>query len=171
MANARDLERLLTLSGMSPVKLDTGNRQLRESGDLPTAGRGLYAPPISGGDAAAVLIAYAGSGKANRTGARLAKLRSLKSSADGRTLLAVVRCLLEEPINVRELRISRVRGRARLLLEDGTEVTFTSSQPKPALARFETEGVLDSHLIAAVAALLRDEPPMISPADEPEDSE
>jgi hypothetical protein len=171
MATARDLERLLAEAGFSASRLDTANRKLRDAGRLPNAGRGLHAPKISAADAAAMLLAYCGSGKAVRAGERLRKLETLPSSLGGRSLLAAIRDIVEEPVDFAQLRVSRVRRQARIVRLDGSVELFAASTNKPPIGRFENEAVLDAQLLQAVSALLRGEEALIAEADEAEEGE
>lgn len=171
MTIVRHLERHLAGAGMSAVRLDTCSRLLRDRGRLPNEGRGLHAARISSTDAAALLLAYCGAGKGVRAAERLRKLEGLTSSADDRTLLATICNLIEEPVPFAELRISRIRQRARIIYQDGTEVLFARPSSKSSKGRFEVEAVVDAPLLQSVSALLSGMPTDVPNADEPEDLE
>ena len=157
----RGLERLLTAQGVSAAKMDGITRKLRESGRLPTGGRGINAPIIGPNEAAIILIAVAGSPKSNEADTRVAKLQPLLSNgrARSRTLLDAVTALLADPTNldtITEVRISRTKRRAAFIFRSGKVEEFHSAKPDGRADRFYVEGILGTPLLELVARAIRD---------------
>ena len=160
--NAKDLERLLEAQGVSHAKMDGITRKLRESGSLPTGGRGTNAPMIGPTEAAIILIALAGSAKANEADDRVEKLKRLISTSKGkasRTLLDVITSYLDGGSNLdvlSEVRVSRTKRRAACHFRDGQIEEFLSLRPDIRADRFYVEGILSAPLLALVARALGD---------------
>lgn len=160
--NAKDLERLLEAQGVSHAKMDGITRKLRESGSLPKGGRGTNAPVIGPTEAAIILIALAGSAKANEADARVGKLKPLISTSKGkvsRTLLNAVTSYLDGSSSLdalSEVRVSRTKRRAAFHFRDGGTEEFLHSRPDPRADRFYVEGILSAPLLALVARALAD---------------
>lgn len=157
----RDLERLLTAQGVSAAKMDGITRKLRECGRLPTGGRGINAPTIGPSEAAIILIAVAGSPKANEADTRVAKLEPLLSSGHvrGRTLHEAVTFLLADPMNLAsltEVRIARTTRRAAFIFRDGTVEEFHAAKPGARRDRFSVDGIMAAPLLELVARAIRD---------------
>lgn len=156
----RDLERLLTSQGVSAAKMDGITRKLRESGRLPTGGRGNNAPDIGPNEAAIILIAVAGSPKVNEADMRAAKLEPLLSEgrAGTRTLLEAVMSLLADPAKldaITEVRIARTRRRATFIFRSGKVEEFRTAKPNGQDERFYVEGILAAPLLKLVARAIQ----------------
>ena len=157
----RELERLLADRGAGAAKLDAVTRRLRQLGKLPTGGRGPNAPHIGPEEAAAILIALAGSTVGAEADSRLKKLAGLTQakSRGTRTLMDAVKQLLEHPEGLeklREVRVSRTTRHATLIFNDGKTEEFRGGTGKSVpLSRFYVEGVLPSGLLTAVADALK----------------
>ncbi|MBA2725692.1 MAG: hypothetical protein H0U53_06865 [Actinobacteria bacterium] len=156
----RDLERLLTSQGVSAAKMDGITRKLRESGRLPTGGRGNNAPSIGPNEAASILIAVAGTPKANEADMRVAKLEPLLSEgrAGTRTLLEAVMSLLADPAKldaITEVRIARTRRRATFIFRSGKVEEFRTAKPNGQDDRFYVEGILAAPLLKLVARAIQ----------------
>lgn len=150
------LERLISQRGVDPSKADTITRKLRETGHLPSGGRGANAPTIGPREAAIFLIAVAGSPKAIDAPARVEKLSKLRTSVGGGAFLDRLETLLankECRRNLREVRVARNHRRAVIINEDRTE-TYAPTSKKPRAGRLSVEGILDSELICEVASAL-----------------
>ena len=155
----RDLERLLTAQGVGAAKIDGITRKLRESGRLPLGGRGTNAPVIGAREAAIILIAVAGSAKANEADERMRKLESLRCTAEGKAsaLVEAITSLLEDRPGldaVAEIRVSRTRRRAAFHFRDGRIGNFLPSKPDGRVDRFSVEGILSGPLLKLVADAL-----------------
>lgn len=152
----RDLERLLSAHGVGAAKMDATTRKLRESGRLPTGGRGPNAPAISAVEAANILLAVAGSSKAIEADTRLGKLAGLRSSASSSALVDVLAGYLTDPSSLREVsefRVARTRRRAAIHFRDGHVEEFVATSSTTA-SKFFVEGILPAELIEIVAAQL-----------------
>lgn len=155
----RDLERVLVEHGAGAAKIDAITRRLREIGRLPKGGRGPNAPTISALDAAAILVALAGSNKGAEADARLQKLEGLRCSSGKPTiLLEFVASALEDTkllTQLREVRVGRTTRRAAVIWADGTvdEYRGERSQLKP--SRFYVEGILPAKLLELIASALK----------------
>ena len=161
VVRVRDLERLLTAQGVSAAKMDGITRKLRECGRLPTGGRGINAPTIGPSEAAIILVAVAGSPKANEADTRVAKLEPLLSGGrvGARTLLEAVTSLLENPMNLEsltEVRIARTRRRAAFIFRDGKVEEFYTAKPDARTYIFSVEGIMSAPLLQLVARAIRD---------------
>lgn len=170
MISARSLERHFTDAGFTATKLDLVTRSLREAKRIPTAGRGLYAARIDAGIAAAMLVAYLGSSKGVTAAARLEKLEKARSDK-GELMLDVVRNLLSEPIDFKELRISRIGVRGRLVFTGGETVWFSKTGKLPPADRIDVEGVVGPTVIKNIAAALAGKNPTVQSTDEQFDAE
>lgn len=153
---ARELERLLIEHGVGKAKVDMTTRQLRESGRLPTGGRGPNAPAIGPSEAAIILIAVAGSGKAIEADVRVEKLTRLRSTRGhrDRTLLDAVATYIANPLNlanVSEVRIARTTRRAAVHYRDGAIEEFLPSGRESGTDSFLVEGILSRRLLEIVA--------------------
>jgi hypothetical protein len=140
--------------------MDGITRKLRESGRLPTGGRGINAPIIGPSEAAIILIAVAGSPKANEADTRAAKLEPLLSNgrAETRTLLEAVTSLLADPTNldtIAEVRIARTKRRAAFIFRGGKVEEFHPAKPDARADRFSVEGILAAPLLELVARAIR----------------
>jgi len=166
----RELERFLMRQGFSPSRLDIALRRLREASHLAVEGRGPNARQIEIRDAAMVLIAYAGSGKASNAAMRLTKLLKIKN-AEGVSLGVKLQRLIEDPSTVDIVAISRTHSRAWCYLKDGTVEPFEPDAPKPIDGRFKSAGVIDATLLNSVRQVVHNEMPVDSKEIEPEDSE
>ena len=160
----RDLERLLTAQGVGAAKMDGITRKLRESGRLPKGGRGTNAPVIGPKEAAVILIAVAGSAKANEADVRLEKLESLRSSpgANAPTLLETVASLLDDRgvlDTVSEIRVARTKRRATVHFHDGRVGEFLPARPDIRVDRFYVEGILSAPLLKLVGEAIRGREP------------
>ena len=158
----RELERLLSERGAGAAKLDAVTRRLREIGKLPTGGRGSNAPHIGPEEAAAILVALAGSTKGAEADSRLKKLARLTRAENGKartTLIDAVTQLLEHPerlAELRELRVSRTTRHAAFVSSDGAREEFRSKTRDAVYSgKFYVEGVLPSQLLMAVADALK----------------
>jgi len=162
--NVKDLERLLTDAGATASKVATITGKLREQGKLPKAGRGPHAPQIGPKEAALVLLAVAGSSRANESGQRIEKLerlalRSSDASADAEvSLVERFIHLLDDPDragNVEEARISRTIGRATIIYRNGAFEEFTGPRTYNLDEKFRAVGELPGGLLKRVATLLK----------------
>ena len=158
----RGLERLLTAQGVSAAKMDGITRKLRESGRLPKGGRGTNAPVIGPDEAATILIAVAGSARANEADVRVAKLETLVR--DGRpgacTLREAVTSLLRDPESLdamAQVRIARTRRKAAFIFRDGRVEEFHTAKPDSRADRYYVEGILSAPLLKLVARAIRDD--------------
>jgi hypothetical protein len=151
----RQLEGLLARSGATAAKLDAITRQLRNIGRLPVAGRGPNAPAVTCAQAAAILIALAGSGKGSEAAERLDKLERLRSTENaGLTLHDAIENMLESPdsfSDIVEVRISRTLRRAAIICEDGAVTHFRPRNSADHVERFHVEGVLPNKLLEDVS--------------------
>jgi hypothetical protein len=165
--------RVLALSNFSSIKLDTVGRQLRDAGMLVVRGRGSSAAHLEPVDLGRILIAYGGAGKGVRAAERLAKLQELQADTDALTLLKAVTKLISDaaiPDDFVELRISRVRQRARLIYQDRV-ITFTRNGRPLKHGRLEVEASLDAAVFNLVHGLLADATPQLIESDEDEDGD
>jgi hypothetical protein len=150
------LERLISERGVDASKADTITRRLRESGKLPSGGRGANAPQIGAREAAIFLIAVAGSPKAIDAPTRVDKLSKLRSDGGGPTFLDAVEGLLADQNarqNVREVRIARTHRGAVIISDERTD-TYRPTSKKQRSGRLSVEGILDRELISDVALAL-----------------
>lgn len=149
------LERLISERGVDASKADSITRKLRESGHLPSGGRGANAPKIGPREAAIFLIAVAGSPKAIDAPMRVEKLVKLRAGSHGPTFLAAVESLLADPAqieNVVEVRVARTQRRATVVSEGGDVTRFSpATRNKTKTGRLSVEGILDGELICEVA--------------------
>jgi hypothetical protein len=156
----RELERLLVANGAAPRKTAAITQFLREAGRLPVKGRGRNAAGVSAADVASILIALAGSSKANEADARLQVLKSLRLSgtlSGGQTLLTALTLLIENPEQFGRLeavRISRTARHATLQFSSHTNLHFGTPGWEPCENRFSVEGVISGGLIRLVASAL-----------------
>ncbi len=152
----RDLERLLIANGAGAAKLDAITRRLRHSGRLPTGGRGANAPAIGSAEAAAILLALAGSAKGAEADMRLQKLEGLSGSTlncDAK-LLPALAALLDDPgllCSVAEVRVGRTIRGATFIYTDGTREEFRQTSTAAPPEKFYVEGVLPGSLLVQVA--------------------
>src|SRR5689334_7279410 len=120
----RDLERLLIEHGAGPAKMDAVTRQLRDTGRLPKGGRGPNAPSIGAIEAAAILIALAGSTKGAEADTRLKKLEGLRcASAKPAILIEMLATLMQNAklvSQLKEVRVGRTTRRADVIWTDGS---------------------------------------------------
>ena len=156
----RDLERLLGAAGATASKVATITGQLRETGRLPKAGRGLNAPCITARHAATVLATVAGTARANEAGRRVEKLERLASNAApaGASFLDRMAALLQDPELVKgigEVRVSRTISRATILHRDGTFEEFVGGRQYDLDEQFRSVGELPGGLLTKVALLLQ----------------
>jgi len=153
----RDLERLLIDNGVSPAKMDAVTRKLRVTGRLPKGGRGANAPQLGSSEAALVVIAVAGSAKANEADIRLEKLSDLTSASwqkIRRSLLNAVDQLLCDPhalANIIELRVGRTTRYAAIHFKDGTVEEFLYNKRNSRSDRFSVEGIVPRALLERIA--------------------
>jgi hypothetical protein len=165
----RELERLLIDRGAGAAKLDAVTRRLREMKRLPTGGRGPNAPRIGPEEAAAILIALAGSAKGAEADLRLTKLAglSLVQGGKAKTLINAVTQLLKHPellAGLREVRVGRTTRHAVFVSNDGRTEEFRSEIQKAAVSnKFYVEGVLPSQVLRVVADALKVPAPGRSP--------
>jgi hypothetical protein len=141
--------------------MDGITRKLRECGRLPTGGRGINAPIIGPREAAIILIAVAGSPKANEADTRVAKLEPLLSGGrvGARTLLEAVTSLLADPMHLEgltEVRIARTRRRAAFIFRDGDVEEFHTAKPDARTDRFSVDGIMTAPLLELVVRAIRD---------------
>ena len=152
--NVRDLERLLTAFGVGAAKMDGTTRRLREIGRLPLGGRGTNAPEIAAENAAAVLVAVAGSGKAIEADNRLAKLEESAKAQSGETIVAAISRMLDHPAEletIAEVRVSRTSRSASVHHTDGRVDRYGDSRSASRPTKFRVEGVLPSSLLKTVS--------------------
>ena len=158
----RSLERLLTAQGVSAAKMDGITRKLRESGRLPKGGRGINAPIIGPDEAAIILIAVAGSARANEANVRVAKLETLlrDGKPGAHTLLEAIRSLLADPASLdamAQVRIARTKRKAAFIFRDGSVEEFHTARPDGRADRYYVEGILSAPLLKLVARAIRDD--------------
>ena len=157
----RELERLLVANGAAPRKTAAITQILREAGHLPVKGRGLNAARVSAADVSAILIAVAGSSKANEAAARLQVLESLRLSGSaygGQTLLTALTLLIQNPEQFGRLegvRISRTARHATLQFSSHSNLHFGPPGWEPPKEHFLVEGVISGGLIRLIASELR----------------
>ena len=163
----RDLERLLADHGVGAAKVDAITRRLRDRGRLPIGGRGPNAPHIGPAEAAAILLAAAGSSKGAEADLRLEKLEGLgcvSGSSNGGSLGEALSGLLRDPgslMDLREVRSARTRSAATILFRDGRADEYARRQVEGEDERFYVEGVLPAALLRKVAAALTETPATI----------
>lgn len=151
----RDLERMLIASGAGAAKIDAITRRLRKAGRLPKGGRGTNAPDVGASEAAAILIALAGSTKGPEADMRLQKLEGLPCSntSSAPTLLLALTAVLEDPsklAEIQEIRIGRTNRRACFVKLNGSKLDFHRSSDTRPTSRFYVEGVLPGPLLEEV---------------------
>jgi hypothetical protein len=144
------------------AKIDGITRKLRECGRLPTGGRGINAPIIGPREAAIILIAVAGSPKANEADTRVAKLEPLLSGGrvGARTLLEAVTSLMADSTyleSLTEVRIARTRRKAAFVFKDGKVEEFYTANPNARADRFSVEGIMTAPLLELVVQAIRDD--------------
>jgi hypothetical protein len=166
----RDLERLLIANGAGAAKLDAITRRLRHSGRLPKGGRGANAPEIGPAEAAAILLALAGSAKGAEADLRVAKLEPLrcKSTEASASLLGALTALLEKPdafAGVQSVRVGRTTRQATFVNHDGTATQYGKHSDGALSDRFSVEGVLPAALLVKVARALQGDAPLPSHAE------
>lgn len=157
----RDLERLLIESGVGAAKIDAVTRRLRDAGSLPKGGRGVNAPDIGAVEAAAILLAVAGSTKGVEADSRLAKIQSLPPLNDpgGRRLLEAITEVLRDPeqlARVRAIRVSRTARHAVFIYDDDPAAEFRSPEREPRRDRFYVEGVIPAGLLKRISDALHE---------------
>ena len=156
----RDLERLLKSSGAASRKTEAVTQILRKAKQLPVTGRGPYAAQVGAAEAAAVLIALAGSSKANEADARLLDLQSLRlsgSNPGGQTLVSVLTQILQNPEQfgrVHSVRIGRTTRHATIQYETFPAMHFGPPGYQFEDDRFYVEGVISGGLIRLIGAAL-----------------
>jgi hypothetical protein len=157
----RDLERLLKSSGAASRKIEAVTQILRKAKQLPVAGRGLYAAHVGAAEAAAVMIALAGSSKASEADARLLELQSLRlsgSTPGGQTFMSVLTQLLQNPEQfgrVHSVRIGRTTRHATVQYETLPPMHFGPPGFQFEDDRFYVEGVISGGLVRLIASALR----------------
>lgn len=159
----RDLERLLIENGVGAAKIDVVTRRLREVGRLPKGGRGANAPEIGAPEAAAILLALAGSNKGVEADTRLEKLEQLpatEGSGELKLLEAVTELLedAEQLARVSFIRVGRTARHAHFVLSDGQSIEFRSPDRKPRPDRFYVEGVVPAGLLKRIADAINQSP-------------
>ena len=136
---------------------------------LAKGGRGTNAPRISPKEAAATLIAVAGSSKANEANSRLEKLEPLRSKSPGkvaRTLLDAIishLCFGSALDELLEIRVARTKRRATFHFRDGRVEEFLPVKPDERSDRFYVEGVLPAPLLQLVARAMVEHPDFSDP--------
>ncbi len=157
----RELERLLVEHGARVSKLDTLIRRLRELGRLPDQAGDPNDLHINSREAAAILLALAGSTKGPEADLRLKKLEALPRAARkirSPALLGALAQLLEQPQSLsrlQEVRVRRTGGHAAFIFVDGRAEEFRATkQGRPKGEGFRVEGVLPAALLSKVAHAL-----------------
>jgi hypothetical protein len=147
------------MHGAGAAKMDAITRQLRASGRLPLGGRGKNAPRISAKNAAAIVLALAGSSTGAKADARLEKLASLprcNGNSPMDLLEALAECL-EDPNaldQLVEVRVARTRRSATFVYKNQPDVRFGRPNAAEHAAKFYVEGILPAELLREIAAAL-----------------
>lgn len=157
---ARELEKLVVAEGATASKVATIATKLRETGRLSKSGRGPYAPTINARQAATMLVAVAGSSRANVAGARIEKLEALtlNGEEDEATLIGRLTEILEDArlsSAIEEVRVARTIGRAVILYRMGQIEEFLGGTRYDLNRRFRSVGELPGGLLETVAQLLQ----------------
>lgn len=156
-----ELERLLVEHGAGVAKLNALTRRLRELGRLRDGGLEPNDAHLNSQEAAAILLALAGSTKGPEADLRLRKLEDLQRApgrAQSPTLLGALAQMLEQPRSVsrlQEVRVGRTGRQAAFVFADGHAEEFRPvKETRRNADKFRVEGVLPAGLLWKVADAL-----------------